>query len=73
MAKRKAEAGLEQQDETGLEQQDEAAPEPPAPKEPEQEFRHGVLEDCIIDGIYRAKGEIILSARKLVPHCSLIE
>jgi hypothetical protein len=59
VGERKAATRLEQQDETEA--------------KPEQEFRHEVLEDCIIDGIYRAKGEIIFSTRKLVPHCSAIE
>jgi hypothetical protein len=73
VAKRKAETELDQQDETELDEQDETDAEPPDPEEPGQEFRHEVLEDCIIDGIYRAKGEIILSTRKRVPHCSAIE
>jgi uncharacterized protein YoaH (UPF0181 family) len=38
-----------------------------------QEFRHEVLEDCMLNGVYRAKGEIVFSEEKKVPHCSVIE
>ena len=54
-------------------QKAETEPKTPASKKPEKEFRHEVLEDCIVEGIYRAKGEIIISKREQIPHCSAIE
>jgi hypothetical protein len=36
-------------------------------------FRHEVLEDCILDGMYRARGDIVHSDKETVPHCELIE
>jgi hypothetical protein len=38
-----------------------------------REFKHEVLEDCLLNGIYRTKGDIIFSQEKKVPHCSVIE
>jgi hypothetical protein len=38
-----------------------------------REYRHKVLEDCVLNGMYRTVGEIIFSNEKKLPHCSVIE
>ncbi|MDR3191621.1 MAG: hypothetical protein LBT87_00995 [Treponema sp.] len=59
---------FEQQADPGVERQTDQA----KPKPKQREYRHEVLEDCILNGIYRNKGEIVFSEGKKLPHCSVI-